>query len=349
MKRVINYLVIALVVLLPLCVSAKANVSIVDLKETYRSDGVGVQGSVGYEGLTLNVNPKFKKVEDSIIYELTIQNKDNEDYAIADYENDPNKGSTAFPSIDYSKSKYINYNLYCDTGYVLKANSKKTCTLSITYIEEPSDPANFSESNQIVIHLNNDPKNPGFATAGKGSKVTASNPQTTSTYLIIGLIILTLLIATLVFAKGKTRSKLIASALVVTLMPVYIFALTRIEITINSKVTLDPTDQFCYFKESGGFEMQNYTAGMTWNEFLASSYNTGDKFAITTQTSGTTSYGPDTIHISGYAKGDFTKTYEGSYGSTTIEFLNSTNEKIMSARQACYAFEPVGSYVPGDK
>lgn len=126
-------------------------------------------------------------------------------------------------------------------------------------------------------------------------------------------------------------------------MPIYIFTLTRIEITINSKVTLDPTDQFCYFKESGGFGMQDYKAGMTWDQFLESNYNTGDKFAITTQSSGTTSNGPTTIHISGYVKGDYTKTYEGSFGSVTLEILNSTNEKIMSARQACYGFEPVGS------
>ena len=94
MKKLINYLFVSILVLLPFCVSAKGNVKIIDVKMLDKTDYTEEVSKATYDGLNINFNVKFNQEKDNIRYQITIKNEDNEDYELTNTN-------------DFSASKYI--------------------------------------------------------------------------------------------------------------------------------------------------------------------------------------------------------------------------------------------------
>lgn len=274
MKRFIKYFIIALVLLLPFGVNAKQNVSITSVTPLGTNSAYDLFETPTFSGLTININGSFINVGDAVSYKVAIKNDDNEDYTFSDYKD----GGTSFPSIDYSKSEYISYSLYCEDGYLLKAKSTKECNLVISYIKAvPSEllqaTGGFSESNQVKIGIGND----------KGNLISKlSNPNTASTIAtILILLVIIMTISMLLIVKKKKKVGLLALVLGISTIPISVFAATLLTITINSTVVISDgvgsisnNPSFCYLNDQGEYSLHEYEAGMTWATYLSSAYNT---------------------------------------------------------------------------
>lgn len=98
-----------------------ADVSIKSIEMIEKNGNVEVIDAVTFDNLNINYNLLFRQVNDSVKYKITIDNNGQEDVYIN------NKGQI-------SESEYITYDyIWDDNQNVIKANSEKTFTLSVTY------------------------------------------------------------------------------------------------------------------------------------------------------------------------------------------------------------------------
>lgn len=98
-----------------------ADVSIKSIEMIEKKGNVEVIDAVTFDNLNINYNLLFRQVNDSVKYKITIDNNGQEDVYIN------NKGQI-------SESEYITYDyIWDDNQNVIKANSEKTFTLSVTY------------------------------------------------------------------------------------------------------------------------------------------------------------------------------------------------------------------------
>lgn len=265
MKKIINYLLVSILVLLPFCVNAKESVKITEVKMLDKTDYTDVISEATYEGLNINFNVKFNQEKDNIRYQVTIKNEDSEDYELTE--------SNAF-----KESKYIDYKVEYSGGNVVKANSTKTAIITITYAHKvPQDKyvnGRYEEPNKFSISLSNNKVN---------------NPKTSSKLLILGLILGLLIVGSIIVIKGNTKTKLISILIGLLVLPITTLALTKITITVNSKVIIEREAEFCvsaYDEDADQIVQENlkFEPGMSWYEYLNSDLNT--KFGLLTDNAG---------------------------------------------------------------
>ena len=247
MKKIIKYLVIMIMFMLPFMVNAKENVEITQVK-LYSKTTTSEVGTSTFDGLTVNFDVKFTQADDEVVYKLTIKNKDNKDYELE-------KGEMA------NSSKHIKYTIDYSGSSIIKANSTKEATVSIKYFNLVNDNefvnVRFVDTNKVVINLRNE-----------------TNPQTSTTGLIL-VILMLLLLGSFVLYKTTPRTKLVSVMVLALLLPLGVLAASKLQIIINAKIEIINDTKFCILDNTFNETYYKYTPGMTVETYCQSS-NTSD-------------------------------------------------------------------------
>lgn len=258
MKKLMRLFVIAVFLLLPIMVNAKPNVEITKVVLGPRSEGTEIVKNATFDGLNVNFDVKFSEVGDYVIYKVTIKNNDNVAYQLE-------QGKV------FKGSKYISYETKYDGGNVIKAKSTKQATILISYDNPvPADKfvdGKFEEADNMSISL--------------GDSSGGSNPQTSTTGAVILLVLLLLTTGTVIVVKGNTKAKLLTVMVLSLSIPFTALAISRVTITINSKVQIvkgegqeDKKQEFCIVDPETARETNyEFTYGQKISEFCNDTSN----------------------------------------------------------------------------
>ena len=266
--KYIKYLLLPILLVPFLVLAETKNVEIKSISNYVdKSDAAEELEKPNIEGLKLGFKLKFTKQDDFIKYKFIIKNNTDKDYEIDN-------------SSTFNEKKFIRYDYEVENNAkVLKANEELSITVTITYVKALDDSefenGVFTETNQVSFELINDSNevidNPIIKMA--------ANPETStgSIALIISSIIISLLL--ILFIRNK-RAKLFIIALLLTI-PITIYALERIKIDVETYVEIKKynTNTFTLniidCNNVGRIQFIKYEEGMTFEEFINSSYFEG--------------------------------------------------------------------------
>ena len=246
MKRIIKLFVLLIVMFITPNVFAANKVSIESVTLEDKSDTVTEVNKPSVKDLNISFDLSFSNVRDYAKYKVVINNTTNTDYEISKDNN-------------FNKSDYLEYKYEFDNTNVVKANSKLTMYVVITYKNEvPSNKlvdGKYVENNNMAISLSN------------GEEV--SNPKTgLGISLIIGLI---LVIGITLIVVNNNKSKNYLSLLVVGLMmiPLCGYALEKLQINVNTKVTIEEKYEvtYSYWTYLKDDELSDYLKVMTPEQY----------------------------------------------------------------------------------
>ena len=167
-----------------------------------------------YECNNIKLNIKMHNKDDSIIYNLTIKNNSDDDVELSDNFN--------------SESEYIVYKIE-DSNLVVEKGKEKTFKLSATYtkLASPTLLVNGTLEDNQVMNLSITTKD--------------ENPNTSSTSIFIITVVLGISIITIILliTNKKHAPKYMSLLLIpVLVIPVVVYALTKFEIKLESKVVI---------------------------------------------------------------------------------------------------------------
>ena len=260
--KYIKYLLITLL-LVPFIVLAETkNVEIKSISNYVdKSDAAEELEKPNIEGLKLGFKLKFTKQDDFIKYKFIIKNNTDKDYEIDN-------------SSTFNEKKFIRYDYEVENNAkVLKANEELSITVTITYVKELDDSefynGVFTETNQVSLELVNDSNevidNPIIKMA--------TNPETSTGYILLAIIAIILSLALILFISNKKAKLFLLTILL--LIPITIYALERIKIDVETYIEIRKVNTFklnisdC---NGGQSKLIEYEQGMTWEEFINSSY-----------------------------------------------------------------------------
>lgn len=234
MKKIKYFmLMFSVLFLLPMMVHAAdtANVSIKDVSLVDQVGDINITQEPKATGLNIDFGVEFKDVGDKVIYKAIIENKDNEDYLLR---------------LPKSKENgYVTYQYkFGDNSEILKAKSTKELVITIEYKEEVPDSAlengRYKESNRVVLTLAND-----------GGDVVPANPKTGQSIAFIIIIAMVVLGSAFVVFKNHKSAKNFVFLLAVGafLLPISIYAIKELTITVNSSVEIARVKEFCVLND----------------------------------------------------------------------------------------------------
>ena len=174
------------------------------------------------DGKNIKVNLKMTSVGDSIEYTLLLKNDSNVDYEI--YEN-------SFQS----NSGYIEYSIdSSNNSTVIKAGEEKEVYLKVQYKTVIPD----SEFNGEVYNSN---ENLALNLSNVQVLDNIVNPQTNYRIflLLLAIILCFLAIIFLMFYKKKNNTLMIFILGIVSIIPISVFALCKVQINIDSNVSIE--------------------------------------------------------------------------------------------------------------
>ena len=189
------------------------------------------------EGKKIKVNLKMMEVNDSIEYKLVIKNDSNEDYELDKNSFDAN-------------SDYIEYTLKSnDENLVVKAGKTKEVYLKVQYKNEvPNASFNegkFNDNKSYVLNLSN----------GQTIAVpdTIKNPKTGDSLIMLILICILCVGITMyvVLSKKKINKFMVLLLTLIITIPASVYALCKIEITVESNVTIEKGLEVAYLLNDG--------------------------------------------------------------------------------------------------
>ena len=176
-------------------------------------------------GLNIKFDLSFSNVGDTAKYEVVLNNPTNKEYEI-----DTDK--------QFSGSNYISYSYELkDKTNRIKANSEVVLYITVKY--ENAVPADklvdgrYVENNDMGINLLNE-----------------DNPDTFNNFLFIILMIVLMGVATLVFKYTKDKGLYII-VLSLMLVPITVFALEKLKLTVSTKITIE-TEAYDVYYSIGG-------------------------------------------------------------------------------------------------
>lgn len=254
MKKIKSLLMLLIAFFLfPFMVYAEnANVTIEDVTRDSKTQGVEVTTEPQITGLNINFGLEFSEVGDKVVYKAVFNNQDNEDYSLT------------LPS--GKEGEYVTYSYAFEDGNnVLKAKSKKTLVITIEYKKEVPDSAlengKYVEANQVKVTL-----------ADSEGKPVGNNPKTGQSLLLIGLLALVIVGSSYVVYKNNksTKSLALLVAFGLLIVPMTIYALKELNITVNTSVSVAKWKEFCVI---------NYQSDVAENPYRYYSYKTGTTFS----------------------------------------------------------------------
>ena len=247
MKRILKLFILLIVMFITPNVFAANKVSIESVTLNDKSDTVTEVNKPSVKDLNVSFDLSFSNLNDYAKYKVVINNTTNTDYEISKDNN-------------FNKSDYLEYKYEFDNTNVVKANSKLTMYVVITYKNEvPSNKlvdGKYVENNNMAISLSN------------GKEI--SNPKTgIGISLIIGLI---LVIGITILVVKNNKSKNYLSLLVVGLMmvPLCGYALEKLQINVNTKVTIEEKYEvtYSYWDILTEEEAKTYKSALTRKEYV---------------------------------------------------------------------------------
>lgn len=248
MKKIILLLIMILTVLFIPNVYAE-NVSIESITLDSKSDSVEELNEVKYSNLKINFDIKFVHKDDYIKYKIVINNPTDEDYEILDNNN--------------KISEYITYEFsFDDNNRIIENNKKSIFYITIKYNKEVPEEqllnGGFTENNNITISLGNE-----------------INPNTGRIVVKSIILIILILGISLTIYCNRRNKKIYIILLGILLIPITVYAIKKIDVSIESKISIEQPTVF-YIKD----KMYRFDAGMTWNDWLESSYNTNNAYKL---------------------------------------------------------------------
>ena len=187
-----------------------------------KSDNIAELDTATINNKNINLNLSMSEVGDNITYKIIVKNDSDEDYEL-------DKNSLNI------NSEYIDYSLeFEDNTNIIKANSNKIIFLKVVYKngvpEESFVSGAFNDNKTIKLNLStNNPTN---------IQDLLKNPNTGNLYLLI--IVLLFIITLLPFLKKIKHNKYIILILGTTIIiPIYVQALCKCDIEIESKIRID--------------------------------------------------------------------------------------------------------------
>lgn len=187
-----------------------------------KSDNIAELDTATINNKNINLNLSMSEVGDNITYKIIVKNDSDEDYELDNSNLNIN-------------SEYIDYSLeFEDNNNIIKANSNKIIFLKVVYKngvpEESFVSGEFNDNKTIKLNLStNNPTN---------IQNLLKNPNTGNLYLLI--IVLLFIITLLPFLKKIKHTKYIILILGTTIIiPIYVQALCKCDIEIESKIRID--------------------------------------------------------------------------------------------------------------
>ena len=232
-----KYLRIFLILLLiPFMVLAEecdvSNITITSMKPNKIEGNTEVISDPTFEDRTINLNLKMYNVNDSITYDLVIQNDSEEDYMI---DEDTFK----------TDSDYIEYTLKTkDNSNVVKANSSKNMTLIVAYKKEVEADKltnnKFNASNSLKLSLNTSSKEEPLSVITTDNIKEVKNPITSvsSMLLIIIALLITTIIAYILITRKSIYTKYMLLILSFLLIPA-VYAICTCDIEVESTIEIE--------------------------------------------------------------------------------------------------------------
>ena len=222
MKK-IKYLV-CLVVIMMFVSIVNVDAAGVSIKSVKLVDKIGKATELSNpvpNGLDIKFDLSFVNVGDTVKYEVVLNNPTNKEYEI-----DTDK--------QFSNSNYISYSYELkDKTNRIKANSEVTLYVIIKY--EKSVPAEklvngqYIENNDMGINLLNE-----------------ENPSTANNIIYLILILLGVIGFTFLSKNIKNKEYLIIFVALL-LVPVTVFALEKLKLTVSTKITIDVESYDVYY------------------------------------------------------------------------------------------------------
>lgn len=235
--------VILFLMLMPFMVNAetcdldKITIDSVTIKE--KTDNVTEVEQPIIEGKKIKVNLKVMEVNDSIEYKITIKNDSNEDYELGKNSLNVN-------------SDYIEYTLKtADDGLIVKSGETKDVYLKVQYKNEVPDnefsDGKFNDNKSFVLNLSND----------QTIEVpdTIKNPKTGDSLIFLMLICILCVGITMymVLSRKKINKFMVLLLTLMITIPASVYALCKIEISIESNVTIEKGYEVGYLNTSRGW------------------------------------------------------------------------------------------------
>ena len=183
-----------------------------------KSDNVEELEKASASGKIINLNLSISNIGDNIKYKIIVKNDSSEDYEL-----DKNNFNM--------NSNYIDYTFELDDNNIVKAKSSKVIYLSIKY--KNSIPKDEFESGTYRDNNN--------ITLGLSSNKIINNPKTGIQFcLYLIILVLVLCLAIYILLRNKKDSKLMIFIIAISIFAQVniVYALCRVEIRIESSVTI---------------------------------------------------------------------------------------------------------------
>ena len=183
-----------------------------------------------FDAQSVRINANFYELEDSIQYQITIENNSSEDFVIDD-------------NMITANSNYFDYSLsFPDDSTVIKAGKEKKVLLNVSYVNEvPSNAFQdglFPEEKYLAFSLSNEDRQ--------------SNPLTSPNF-VIAIAALTFCVG-VTFITKKRSQKYMAIIIGLFILPYCVDALCVTSIAVHSNVTVSQC-KYHFLTEEGSFSL----------------------------------------------------------------------------------------------
>ncbi len=222
MKKIKNLLLVIIIMIFVSMVNVDAaGVSVKSIKLIDHTGNATELSAPVPNGLSIKFDLSFSNVGDTAKYEVVLDNPTNKEYEINTDK-------------QFSGSNYISYSYELkDKTNRIKANSEVILYITVKYenavpVDKLVD-GRYVENNDMGINLLNE-----------------DNPDTFNNFLFILLMIVLMCVATLVFKYTKDKGLYII-VLSLMLVPITVFALEKLKLTVSTKITIEDTKFKVYY------------------------------------------------------------------------------------------------------
>ena len=250
-KKLFLIIIISIITfILPITISnvyAEEKVNIESINIIEKTDTTTILSEPSIDNLEINFNLSFSNVKDYAKYKIVIDNPTNKDYEL-------DKEIT-------NTSNYLTYKTEFENDYsIINKKSKITFYITIAYnIEVETDNlvnGKYIVDNIVRINLSDNEKT---------TIEIIKNAETKSNILIVVITLILIMITTLIlYNKTKKRKYLNIIILSLLIIPISIYALEKIQISINTKIAIEPVEGcFNFVNDSSGGGGNAEMSGLT--------------------------------------------------------------------------------------
>ncbi len=250
MKKVFIFLL--MISFLFIKVSALENVYIEDIELENKTDSTTEISVPSIDGLSINFNLKFTKINDYARYKIIIKNNTNRDFELSN-------------ETSFSNSEYVKYEYEFDNNdKVLKANSTKLLYIKIIYnkqVEETSFNENgtYTEEKEMNVELvlpevnetnttneTNETNETTNTIVEKNETVT--NPKTGprgTIFLVLGILLVAIAVVVYLIDNKPIKETLIIIGFLL-ILPLSLKAIEKLSLTVNTHIEIEKTYEVIY-------------------------------------------------------------------------------------------------------